>query len=98
MVPTAVLPMTWLPGILRSRRNRLDAASRRVNEPIVIGRQVAVLRIVAAVSWLVPLLLLGVIAWQTWKLEIEEVDSRVTSTLTILVEETQKVFENQEMA
>ena len=98
MGPAAVLPMIWLPGILRSRPHRLGAASRHANEPIVIGRQIAVLRIFAAVSWLVPLLLLGVIAWQTWKLEIEELDSRVASTLTILLEETQKVFENQEMA
>jgi two-component system NtrC family sensor kinase len=90
--------MIWLPRIFRSQRHRLEGLSERAAEPVVIGRQIAVLRFITAVSWLVPLLLLGAVAWQVWQLEMEELDERITSTLSILSTETERVFENQEMA
>lgn len=86
------------PIIWRTLRRRLEGTGQRKVLPIVIGRQVGVLRVVAALSWLVPLLLLSVVAWQSWDLEMEELDSRVTNTLSILSEEAEKVFENQELA
>ena len=85
------------PIIRRTLRRRLEGTGQRV-PPIVIGRQVGVLRVVAALSWLVPLMLLSVVAWQSWDLEMEELDSRVTNTWSILSEEAEKVFENQELA
>src|SRR5450830_524551 len=90
--------MIWLPRILRSQRLRLEGVSEHAAEPVVIGRQIAVLRFITAVSWLIPLLLLGAVAWQIWQLEMKEFDERITSTLSILATETERVFENQEMA
>ena len=84
--------------MLRSPRGRLNEAGQLPTAAIVISRQIGVLRMVVALSWLIPLLLLGVVAWQSWNLEMEELDSRVTSTLSILSEEAEKVFENQEIA
>ena len=56
------------------------------------------LRVVAIISPLAPLLLLWLIAWQMWGQEMSELDARVTSTLSMLAEGAQKVFENQELA
>src|SRR5512136_1098388 len=62
------------------------------------SRAVSVLRLVTAISWLLPLLLVAIVAWQTWELEMEELDSRLTSTLTILSEHVEKVLENQALS
>ena len=98
MAPAAVLPTIMLPTILRSQPHRPEEAGRHAAVPIVIGRQVAVLRIAVVLSWLVPLLLLGAVAWQTWAMKMAELDSHVTNTLRILSEEAEKVFENQNLA
>ncbi len=90
--------MISLPGILRSQRHRLEGAGQHAAVPIAIDRQVAVLRIAVALSWLVPLLLLGAAAWQTWAIKMAELDLHVTNTLRILSEEAEKVFENQNLA
>ncbi|HEY8904943.1 MAG TPA: ATP-binding protein, partial [Rhodoferax sp.] len=90
--------MIWLPRILQSQRHRLEGVSTGADKPVVIGRQIAVLRFITAVSWLIPLLLLGAVAWQIWQLEMKELDERITSTLSILSTETDRVFENQDMA
>lgn len=63
-----------------------------------VGRAVGVLRWVTAISWLLPLLLGTIVAWQTWELEMEELDTRLTSTLTILSEQVEKVLENQALS
>jgi signal transduction histidine kinase len=90
--------MTWQRIIPRSVRHWLEGAGARTPSPTAIGRHVGVLRMVAGLSSLAPLLLLGVVAWRTWNLEIEELDSQVTTTLRILSEEAEKVFENQQLA
>ncbi len=90
--------MTALRMMLRSLRQRLGSADQGDTSTIVPGRQVGVLRMVAALSLLIPLLLLALFAWQTWRAEMDELRSALTTTLTILSEEAQKVFENQEQA
>jgi signal transduction histidine kinase len=65
---------------------------------IGVGRELVVLRLVASVSWLLPLLLGLVVAWQTWQGEKGELDSRITSTLNILSEQVERVLENQTLA
>ncbi len=51
-----------------------------------------------AVVWLIPVLLLAVAAWQTWRLEIDEAGSEVQNVLTILGEQTEQVFQAHTMA
>ena len=62
------------------------------------GRQVSLLRLVASLSWLVPLMLLVVAGWQIWQQELHIAQTRARSTLGVLAEEAEKVFEAQEMA
>src|SRR5579864_3631457 len=62
------------------------------------GRQVVILRIMAALSWLVPLLLLAVAGWEIWQQELRIARERTVSALGIISEEAEKVFEAQEMA
>ena len=52
----------------------------------------------AALSWLVPLLLLAVAGWQIWEQELDIAEARALSALRVLAEEAEKVFEAQEMA
>lgn len=73
---------TWLP---------------RSSSPVV-GRYLLFLRVVASLSWLVPLLLLAVAGWQIWQQELHIAQARARSALGVLAEETEKVFETQEMA
>lgn len=65
---------------------------------LAVGRYVVVLRLVAALSWLVPLLLLAVAGWQIWQQELDIAEARARSALRVLAEEAEKVFEAQEMA
>lgn len=63
-----------------------------------IGRHVRFLRLLASLSWLVPLLLLALAGWQVSQQELRLSHIRARSTLGILAEEAEKVFEAQEMA
>jgi two-component system NtrC family sensor kinase len=65
---------------------------------LAVGRSVLFLRLVAALSWLVPLLLLAVAGWQIWEQELDIAEARALSALSVLAEEAEKVFEAQEMA
>ena len=62
-----------------------------------IGRHVFVLRMLASLSWLVPLLLLALAGWQIWQQELRLSHARARSSLGILAEEAEKVFEAQEL-
>src|SRR3982074_522060 len=53
---------------------------------------------ITALVWLIPLLLLAVAAWQTWRLEIDEAGSEVQNVLTILADQTEQVFQSHSMA
>jgi signal transduction histidine kinase len=64
----------------------------------LVGRQVVLLRVVASLSWLVPLLLLAVAGWQIWQQELQIAQARARITLGVLAQEAEKVFEAQEMA
>jgi len=65
---------------------------------LVVGRSLLLLRVVASLSWLVPLLLLAVAGWQIWQQELHQSHARARSALGVLAEEAEKVFEAQEMA
>jgi hypothetical protein len=54
--------------------------------------------LVSALVWLVPLLLLEVAAWQTWRMEIDDAGSDVQNVLTVLTEQAEQVFQAQAMA
>lgn len=91
--------MSAPPGTSQSlRARRPPEVEGDVRALIAAGRAVRVLRLVAAISWMLPLLLVSVIAWQTWENEVDELDSRVTTTLDILSEQVEKVLENQTLA
>lgn len=77
---------------------RLDKRALPMNAGLVANRHVALLRLVASLSWLVPLLLLAVAGWQIWQQELHIAEVRARSTLGVLAEEAGKVFEAQEMA
>src|SRR5271157_543565 len=63
-----------------------------------IGRHVFLLRVVASLSWLVPLLLLALAGLQIWQQELRLSHARARSALGVIAEEAEKVFEAQEMA
>src|SRR5215510_2760340 len=69
-------------------------------EPSVVVRAHSppLLAVIAALVWLVPLLLLAVAAWQTWRMQIDESDSELQNVLTILAEQTEQVFRGHTMA
>jgi len=69
-------------------------------EPTVVVRAHSppLLALIAALVWLVPLLLLAVAAWQTWRMEIDESDSELQNVLTILAEQTEQVFKSHTVA
>ena len=62
------------------------------------ARSPRLLASITALVWLIPLLLLMVAAWQTWRMQIEETDSEVQNVLTILAEQTEQVFQSQTVA
>ena len=62
------------------------------------GRHVSLLRLLASLSWLVPLLLLALAGWQIWQQELHLSHARARSAVRVLAEEAEKVFEAQEMA
>jgi two-component system NtrC family sensor kinase len=53
---------------------------------------------ITAVVWLIPLLLLAIAAWQTWRMAIDEAGSKVQNVLTILAEQTEQVFQSHTVA
>src|SRR5260221_10027554 len=61
-------------------------------------RWTRLLALVTALVWLVPLLLLEVAAWQTWRMEIDDAGSDVQNVLTVLTEQAEQVFQAQGMA
>jgi signal transduction histidine kinase len=67
-------------------------------EVVLRHRSPRILASVTALVWLIPLLLLEVAAWQTWRVEIEEAGSDVQNVLTILTEQAEQVFQGQAMA
>lgn len=77
---------------------RIDKRAPPVSTGLVVGRQVSLLRVVASLSWLVPLLLLAVAGWQIWQQELRLSRARAQSALNVLSEEAEKVFEAQELA
>lgn len=79
-----------------SRQPGKPAPSTDAGPPV--GRHVALLRLVASLSWLVPILLLAIAGWQIWQQELRIAQARARSTLGVLAEEAEKVFEAQQMA
>jgi signal transduction histidine kinase len=53
---------------------------------------------ITALVWLIPLLLLAIAAWQTWRMAIDEAGSKVQNVLTILAEQTEQVFQSHTVA
>jgi len=58
-------------------------------------RSTRLLASLAALGWLVPLLLLVLAAWQNWRILIVEEDNEIRSVLTVLAEQTEQVFKGQ---
>src|SRR5258708_21359692 len=67
-------------------------------EIVLRHRSPRLLALVTALVWLVPLLLLEVAAWQTWRMEIDDAGSDVQNVLTVLTEQAEQVFQAQAMA
>jgi signal transduction histidine kinase len=67
-------------------------------EIVLRHRSPRLLSLVTALVWLVPLLLLEVAAWQTWRLEIDDAGSDVKNVLTVLTEQAEQVLQAQAMA
>ena len=67
-------------------------------EIVLRHRSPRLLATVTALVWLIPLLLLAVAAWQTWRMEIDEAGSDVQNGLTVLTEQAEQVFQAQTMA
>lgn len=78
-------------------RRRADESRLLPNPGLLVGRYVLLLRVVASLSWLVPLLLLAVAGWQIWQQELRLSHTRARSALGVLAEEAEKVFEAQEL-
>jgi signal transduction histidine kinase len=65
---------------------------------VLRDRSPRLLASITALVWLIPLLLLAVAAWQTWRLEIDEAGSEVQNVLTMLADQTEQVFQSQSVA
>jgi signal transduction histidine kinase len=65
---------------------------------VVRVRSPRLLAWITALVWLIPVLLLAVAAWQTWRLEIDEAGSDVQNVLTVLTEQTEQVLQGHTMA
>jgi two-component system NtrC family sensor kinase len=68
-----------------------DSAVVRAHSPRLLAS-------ITALVWLVPLLLLAVAAWQTWRMAIDETDSEIQNVLTVLTEQTEQVFQGHAVA
>jgi signal transduction histidine kinase len=62
------------------------------------ARSPRLLASIAALVWLVPLLLLAVAAWQTWRMAINDEGSEIQNVLTVLAEQTEQVFQSHTVA
>src|SRR5258708_19250382 len=67
-------------------------------EIVLRHRSPRLLALVTALVWLIPLLLLEVAAWETWRMEIDDAGSDVQNVLTVLTEQAEQVFQAQAMA
>ena len=68
-----------------------DTVAVRVHSPRLLA-------LITALVWLVPLLLLAVAAWQTWRMQIAESDSKIQNVLTVVAEQTEQVFRSHIVA
>jgi hypothetical protein len=48
-----------------------------------------------AISWLLPLAVLGTAGWQTWEYEVAEAEERATATLQMVEQHVRHVFDTQ---
>lgn len=74
-----------------------DPSAALEGEVVLRDRSPRLLASMTALVWLIPLLLLAVAAWQTWRMEIDEAGSDVQNVLTVLTEQTEQVFQGQTM-
>jgi len=65
---------------------------------VVRVRSPRLLASITALVWLIPLLLLAIAAWQTWRMAIDETDSEIQNVLTVLAEQTEQVFQSHTVA
>src|SRR5262249_61936231 len=65
---------------------------------VVRAHSPKLLAVIAALVWLVPLLLLAVAAWQTWRMQIDESNSELQNVLTVLAEQTEQGFRGHTVA
>jgi signal transduction histidine kinase len=65
---------------------------------VVRARSPHLLASITALVWLLPVLFLAVVAWQTWRMEIDEAGGDVQNVLTLLTEQSEQVFQAQTMA
>jgi signal transduction histidine kinase len=65
---------------------------------VVRVRSPRLLASITVLVWLIPLLLLAVAAWQTWRMAIDEAGSEAQNVLTILAEQTEQVFQSHTVA
>ena len=99
MRTVTVLGTRMPPVISRLLRRRQPPPIERDDAaPVGVGRELGLLRLVASISWLLPLLLVVVVAWRTWEGEKQELDGRIANTLNILSEQVERVLENQALA
>ncbi|HME27665.1 MAG TPA: ATP-binding protein [Acetobacteraceae bacterium] len=77
---------------------RADKIGLALGTGLRVGRHLSLLRLVASLSWLVPLLLLALAGWQIWQQELSLSHARARSALGVLTEEAERVFEAQELA
>src|SRR3981189_3362362 len=68
------------------------------DDVVVRVRSPRLLASIAALVWLVPLLLLAVAAWQTWRMAIDDEGSEIQNVLTVLAEQTEQVFQSHTVA
>jgi signal transduction histidine kinase len=71
------------------------AGSAATGDDVVVVRVYSppLLSLITALVWLIPLLLLAVAAWQTWRLQVDEFGGEVQNVLTIMAEQTEQVFQ-----
>lgn len=75
-----------------------SSSAAPIDNVVARSRSPRLLAWIAGLIWLIPLFLLAVAAWQTWRLDISERGAEVQNVLTILAEQTEQVFLAHTMA
>src|SRR5882724_3282677 len=60
---------------------------------IALPSRRSALWVLLTLSWIVPLSVLTIAAWWTWRVDLMESEERIRTTLTIIEERVRKVFD-----